>query len=50
MILPYVEFSYNNSYQASIEMHCTKPYMDDSAELRYNGVSPEKVSCLDLNY
>jgi hypothetical protein len=48
--LPYVEFSYNNSYQNSIEMAQSKPYINDSAELCYSGVKPKKVRCSDLKY
>ena len=32
--LPYAEFSYNNSYQASLKMAPLKPCMDEGAEHR----------------
>jgi hypothetical protein len=46
--LSYAEFSYNNNYQASIEM---APYEAlYGANLPYSGVRLEKVRCLDLKY
>jgi hypothetical protein len=48
--LPYAEFSYNNSYQASIKMLHMKRYTDASAELHCSGVKPERVKFLDQKY
>jgi hypothetical protein len=44
--LPYAEFSYNNSYQASLKWHRSKPFMDKSVEPRFIGIRPEKVKYL----
>jgi transposase InsO family protein len=41
--LPYAEFSYNNSYQASIKMAPFEHCMDGNAGHRYSGVRLEKV-------
>jgi hypothetical protein len=47
--LPYVEFSYNNSYQASLKMSRLRLYMAGSAGLLYIGIRLEKDSSLGLN-
>jgi hypothetical protein len=47
--LPYEEFSYNNSYQASLKMalcHYLKHSMDGNAEHLYIGIKMEKVKYL----
>jgi hypothetical protein len=44
--LPYAEFSYNNSYQASLKMAPLKHFMDESVEHRFIGIRPEKVKYL----
>jgi hypothetical protein len=36
--LPYAEFSYNNSYQATIKMHRLRHCMDDSVEHRCSSI------------
>jgi hypothetical protein len=41
--LPYAEFSYHNSYQASLKM---SPFEEESVELRYTGMRQAKGSCL----
>jgi hypothetical protein len=46
--LPYGEFSYNNSYQASLKMAPFEALMGRSAENIYTGVRQERVSCLGL--
>jgi hypothetical protein len=48
--LPYAEFSYNNSYQASIEMAPFEPYMDDRLEHHCSRVKLKKVRYLDQTY
>ena len=35
--LPLVEFAYNNSYQASIQMHPMRPYMESLVDLQFVG-------------
>jgi hypothetical protein len=44
---PYAEFSYNNSYQASIKTAPYEALSDDSAEPLCFGVKPERVMFLD---
>jgi hypothetical protein len=48
--LPYTEFSYNNSYQASIKMHRLRHYMDDSVEHHCSGVRLKRVKYLVQKY
>ena len=45
--LPYAEFSYNNSYQASLNMALSKPYTEGDAGHRYCGMKLEIDSWLD---
>jgi hypothetical protein len=44
--LPYAEFSYNNSYQASLKMAHSKPYMGKSARLLCFGTKSGKEGYL----
>jgi hypothetical protein len=44
--LPYAEFSYNNSYQASLKWHRLKHFMDESVEHRFIGIRSKKVRYL----
>jgi hypothetical protein len=44
--LPYAEFSYNNSYQASLKMAHLKHFTDESVEHRFIGIRLEKVKYL----
>jgi hypothetical protein len=44
--LPYVEFSYNNSYHASLKMSLLKLYMAESAGLLYIGIKLVRGSFL----
>ena len=46
--LPLVEFSYNNSFQATIEWHCMRLYMGESVDLLYIGMKLVSGSLLDL--
>jgi hypothetical protein len=48
--LPYAEFLYNNSYQASIEMAPYEALYGGSAEPRCSGVKPEKAKSSDRKY
>ena len=45
--LPYAKFSYNNSYQKSLNRHLLKLCMDESVEPRCFGIKWEKLKCLD---
>ena len=45
--LSYAEFSYNNSYQASLKMSPFEAYMDANAEHHYSGIRLERVKSLD---
>ena len=45
--LPYAEFSYNNSYQASLKRPLSKHCMEGGAGHRCCGMKLETVSCLD---
>jgi hypothetical protein len=47
--LPYAEFSYNNSYQASLKMSRSRLCMTRNVGLLYNGIRLEKDSSLGLN-
>jgi hypothetical protein len=44
--LPYAEFSYNNSYQASLKMAPFQALCGRNAECRYIGIKREKVKYL----
>ena len=44
---PYAEFSYNNSYQASLKMALSKLCMEEGAGHRYRGMKLEIDSCSD---
>jgi hypothetical protein len=46
--LPYAEFSYNNSYQASLKMSRLRLCMAESAGPHCIGIKLVKGSCLDL--
>jgi transposase InsO family protein len=46
--LSFAEFSYNNSYQASLQMAFLKPYMAASAVPLLTGLRLEKAKCLVL--
>jgi hypothetical protein len=46
--LPFAEFSYNNSYQASLQMAPLKPYMVVNAEPLSTSRKLEKAKCLAL--
>jgi hypothetical protein len=46
--LPYAKFSYNNSYQASLNMSPFEALYDRSAGLLYIGIRLEKDSSLGL--
>ena len=48
--LPYAEFSYNNSYQASLKMHLFRCFMGGVVELCCIEVSLEKSKCLGLTF
>jgi hypothetical protein len=48
--LPYAEFLYNNSYQASIKMTPFEALYGYSVELRCFGVKLEKAKYLDREY
>jgi hypothetical protein len=48
--LPYAEFSYNNSYQASIEMAPFEAPYGRHVEHRYFGVRLERVKYLVQKY
>jgi hypothetical protein len=48
--LPYAEFSYNNSYQASIEVAPFEAPYDDSVEHRCSGVRLGRVKYLVQKY
>jgi transposase InsO family protein len=45
--LPYAEFSYNNSYQKSLQMTPFEALYDESVELHCFGIRQEKLKCLD---
>jgi hypothetical protein len=45
--LPYAEFSYNNSYQKSLQMAPFEALYDESVELHCFGIRQEKLKCLD---
>ena len=45
---PYAEFSYNNSYQATLKMAPSKPCTEGGAGHRCRGMKLETASCLDL--
>ena len=45
--LPYAEFSYNNSYQASLKMDLSKHRTKGGAGHRWFGTKLETDSCLD---
>jgi transposase InsO family protein len=47
--LPYAEFSYNNSYQASLRMSLFETLYDRKCRLLYIGIRLEEASSLDLN-
>jgi len=44
--LPYVEFSYNNSYQQSLKMHRLRHYMAVSVKHLCFGIKQERLRCL----
>jgi transposase InsO family protein len=48
--LPYAEFSYNNSYQASLKMSPFQAPMEGVVELHCNGISLEKSKCLGQTF
>ena len=45
--LPYAEFSYKNSYQASLKMALLKLCTEGGAGHRYRGMKMANDSCLD---
>ena len=44
--LPYTEFSYNNTYQASLKWHHLKHFTDESVEHHFIGIRLKKVKYL----